>query len=1299
MSSAGRKSSKPPSASESFASFKAAKKTYCSIDYQIECLNELYNQLIPQNRRASSSSDQRDPKVLQQLRLLKANLLNNYGNPLLLPPLERLKVVVMFDDRKKAFFDIRLRPRLGYPTGYPFFMDDNEKGTIVGLSEAIYQEVLNFVQEEEEEEEEGERGGDEEGNQNNSLNNNHNHDNNSHTAEEEELIRGDMEEEEVDDDDDDEEEVEVITLDDDSDEERFDDELHQKESYNSQVNPPPSTNNSARGGDFRGSAKSAPSASSSSAAIVPPENAAEQQQHQRQQSVSGGGSTSLNRRQSERQSDTVTIKLEPSNSSTVTITRVGRSPNRVSRKGHDEARAAAASVAVPPPPPAATEATPADTNVRVFQVNLRPPNVSPSKSKPQQQLPPSHSNNNGTTPFGRQRQQQPLATAAAAVAEERGTLKRMKPTEANSSSTYRILDSNNNNKRPADYSNAAQPQGSPKRAKVSASAAAAGTSTRAAANANESACPLCEESYPKTMMEDHLDMAHINRNQYVPYRCTYPGCTYTNVWGTGARAHAWQHHNGEQYIVKVAAAVVPTRTAGSLSLASSSSSSATNRATTTTTASTTSTFKPSAASTSQQQQRPSTSTSTAQTFSAEDYLRANCPAYAATKTARTRVKCPQCSKSLPKHVLKDHIFAEHRGLKPYHCQWPGCSFSSSWRSSATQHVKEQHNGSYAQYILYREDSAGRKNSKLPSASESFASFKAAKKTYCSIDYQIECLNELYNQLMPQTNGNRRAGSSSRDQDGSRNSKVFQQLRELKANLRKDYGNPRDIPPLESLKVLVMFDDHKKPFFDIRLRPFSGYPTGYPFFIDDNDKGTIVGISEAIYQEVLKAVQEEEEGRGGNGEGNNNSLNHNNSISHAAEEGLIRVNIKQEVEDDVKVEVDSQVNSPTDSNTNSRSSNKTAVQHQRQQFVSGGSTVSQGQSHTVPIKLERSSTVAITRVDRSLKMKPTENSNNYRLLDNINKRSAANSNAAQPQENPKRAKVSASTPGTSSTQAAASATSQAISEHFIAPTDDSPCPLCEKSYPKAAIKDHLDMAHINRAQYVPYRCTYPGCKYTNVWGINARAHARQHHNGEQYIVKVAAAVVPTRTAGSLSLASSSSSSATNRATTTTTASTISTFKPSAASTSQQQQQRPSTSTSTAQTFSAEDYLRANCPAYAATKTARTRVKCPQCSKSLPKHVLKDHIFAEHRGLKPYHCQWPGCSFSSSWRSSATQHVKEQHNGSYAQYILYREDTLQHQQQRPSSSASTTTSTAKRSPPRSTYRPTAPPTLLPKTLTPG
>ncbi|KAH9405667.1 hypothetical protein TYRP_001526 [Tyrophagus putrescentiae] len=999
----GRRSWKPPSDSESFASFKAAKQTYCNINYQIECLNELYNQLIPQNgihQQGSSSSraqdgSQRDPKVLQKLRELKANLRSNYGSPRNFPPLERLKVVVMFDDEKKAFFDIRLRPRLGYPTGYPFFIDDNDKGTIVGISEAIFQEVLKAVQEEEEPRGFGE------GNYNNN-NNNHNNNNDNHAAEDwQEPVNIKQEVDEEDEDG-------LIDLIDEVDEESYSDELQQEERYNSQAisPPPPASENSDLSEDFTGSANSAvaSSSSSSSAAIVPPagngspavnpqaadtdnnnnNNTAEQQQ-QRQTTVSNG--STVNRRQSER----LPIKLEPAGSSPVTSTRVGRPPKRALQMAHQEAPAAAAEFVAVLPAAAA--------NVRVIQVNPRAnnntntnTNIFQSQSKPQQQ-------------------QRPPAGALT-----------IEPTE--NSSVYRILDNNNNNKRPAGNSNAAQPsphsQDNPKRSKVSATAAA-GTSTSSstqAARATSQAvaehflasaafveapkakkldCPLCRKAFVKAAMSDHLEMEHTNRSQYVPYRCTYPGCKFTNLYRVNVLRHVQRKHgcpNAKQYIVKpapaaAAAVVVPaTRTAGSSALVSKSSAAASaKRRAVATAAAASTTSKPSTARTlqppQQHRQRPSsTSTPAVTAANVEEYLRAHCPSYFSVKNAHTKVKCPDCPKSLIKYLLKDHLLWVHQGLKPYHCQWQGCSFTTGWRNSAAAHVKDVHKGSrYAQYIVYREE----ETSKPPRPFESLASLKAAKKTYCSIDYQIECLNELYNQLMPtQNGGNRRAGSSNDHQDGSqRDSKALQQLkRELKANLRSNYGSPRLFPPLERLKVVVMFDDLKKAFFDIRIRPLSGYPTGYPFLIDDSE-GTICGLSEAIYQEVLKAVQEEEEE-----EERDRDEGHNNNNSHAAEEGLDPVNIKQEVVDEEEEEEeelitldddsdeDESLNNElqqeesynsqvaTDTNTTNRSSSSSNTAEQQQQRRQQQS-VSLGQSETVPIKLEPagSSTVTIIRRGR------------------------------------------------------------------------------------------------------------------------------------------------------------------------------------------------------------------------------------------------------------------------------------------------------------------------------------------------
>ncbi len=350
-----RSFAKPSIREDDFEQTKAAMDAYGSIDHQVRCLKELYNRLY------SSSSDQRNPKVLHLLRELKATLRKDYSDQLIFSP--NIKVVVVFDDKKNLFFNLLNQPFSGYPRGFLFMIDDSV-GTIAGLSKAIYKKVLKAFQEEGEEERRSIGEG----------YNNNNNNNNSHAAEDwQEPVN--IKQEVVEDD-----EV-LIDLIDEVDEERYSDELQQEENYNSQaISPPPAFDNNDLSEDSLSSANFA----SSSSAIVPPaengspavnpqatdtdadannsisNNTAEQER--RQTSVSSSSST-VNRRQSEE----VPIKLEPAGtSSTVTITRRGRPSKWALRMAHEEApaaAAAAASVAVSPPPAAAS-------NFRILQVNL-----------------------------------------------------------------------------------------------------------------------------------------------------------------------------------------------------------------------------------------------------------------------------------------------------------------------------------------------------------------------------------------------------------------------------------------------------------------------------------------------------------------------------------------------------------------------------------------------------------------------------------------------------------------------------------------------------------------------------------------------------------------------------------------------------------------------------------------------------------------------------------------------------------------------------------------------------------------
>ncbi len=649
-------------------------------------------------------------------------------------------------------------------------------------------------------------------------------------------------------------------------------------------------------------------------------------------------------------------------------------------------------------------------------------------------------------------------------------------------------------------------------------------------------------------------------------------------------------------------------------------------------------------------------------------------------------------------------------------------------------------------------SSSRRTSKPPRPFESLASLKAAKKTYCSIDYQIECLNELYNQLMPtQNGGNRRVGGSSGDhQDGpQRDSKALQQLkRELKANLRSNYGNPRLFPPLERLKVVVMFDDHKKAFFDIRLRPLSGYPTGYPFLIDDSE-GSIVGLSEAIYQEVLKAVQEEEEEEEeerDRDEGHNNNNNHNNNNSHAAEDFLDPVNIKQEVVDEEEEEEElitldddsdedeslnnelqqeesynSQVNRPqspennavpesedfivsaisaaaaassssvpaivppengspavnpqaTDTNTTNTTSSSSNTAEQQRQRRQQEQSVSQGHSETVPIKLEpaETSTVTITRRGRPSNRAPRTGHNEEPTAAGAASVAvppahaaaaaaavAANSRLLQVNSQTTITKVFLSQSKPQQQQQQLPPPSHHPNNNNNNNNGTAPSAQQRQQQPPAAA------AAVTACGTLTMRPTANSSIFHIVGNnkrpadnSNAAQPAQPQGNPKRAKVSVVSSPLVSRPS-----AAAADKRRAGAVVTVSTASTPSTSTHSTASTSQQHhhqqhRQRPSTSTAIAlaavTAANVEDYLRAHCPSYFSVKDAQTKVQCPDCPKSMTKYQLKDHLLWVHQGLRPYHCRWPGCGFTTGWRNSATHHAKNVHNGSYSQYIVYREE---------------------------------------------
>ncbi len=126
-------------------------------------------------------------------------------------------------------------------------------------------------------------------------------------------------------------------------------------------------------------------------------------------------------------------------------------------------------------------------------------------------------------------------------------------------------------------------------------------------------------------------------------------------------------------------------------------------------------------------------------------------------------------------------------------------------------------------------------------------FLAERAIAQDVTYQLQCLRQLYQEVKP--------GSA-----GFSDLKAKEKLLELKAIMQgNSTANPAPFPTLDTDTVMIRFDSKKAPSFDIAPRRDDDdeYPVGQAFFIDGNPKGELVRISEAIYEMILGAIEEEE----------------------------------------------------------------------------------------------------------------------------------------------------------------------------------------------------------------------------------------------------------------------------------------------------------------------------------------------------------------------------------------------------------------------------------------------------------
>ena len=191
-------------------------------------------------------------------------------------------------------------------------------------------------------------------------------------------------------------------------------------------------------------------------------------------------------------------------------------------------------------------------------------------------------------------------------------------------------------------------------------------------------------------------------------------------------------------------------------------------------------------------------------------------------------------------------------------------------------------------------------------------FLAQKAIIPNVTFQRQCLRELYQELKSsQTSGNN-------GQQGAADLKAKQKLEDLKAIIQGNSSRKNPDTPFRSLDshiVMIRFDAEKKPFFDIRRR-WNKYPVGNTFFTDNNPQSELVRYSEAIYDMILKAINEEGTTSSGklsctgesHDDDNNNtssSSNNNNSAANAQVEKVVQVKMKQVVKKNDKIELDAE----------------------------------------------------------------------------------------------------------------------------------------------------------------------------------------------------------------------------------------------------------------------------------------------------------------------------------------------------------------------------------------------------------
>ncbi|KAH9399334.1 hypothetical protein TYRP_018248 [Tyrophagus putrescentiae] len=484
------------------------------------------------------------------------------------------------------------------------------------------------------------------------------------------------------------------------------------------------------------------------------------------------------------------------------------------------------------------------------------------------------------------------------------------------------------------------------------------------------------------------------------------------------------------------------------------------------------------------------------------------------------------------------------------------------------------------------------------------------------------------------------------------------LQKLKNALRTQYKDCFPLPQGNRCTVLLLFDNNKNAFFEIRVKP-KDWPESWPTRLDYGSSGNEIELlSNAIYSKVLQAfgkengmgVEEppqtlgiENSSSGGDGGGDLLSSDVEGTrlrrvIVQSKTEVIVIGSDEEDEEEAVNnVQNNEEINrrASVDGNVNNSDQRHEELEETEEEAMDYNNTPPKVNSARQPREVSgssnnNSSSNCLSFLNTS-KQAPIANSIQFisrkRPLEST-------SNSESLQNPPPLSPLSAAPKSNINFSTTSQSDQLAIAERFLVsptfhkinnPKERLNCPLCKRSLEKRLMVDHLNILHFRKPPL--YRCNWPKCGFTSLWQFQAENHVITVHkdNLEQHVVLSA-------TPGAVGQQQQSAHPATMAAST-------------------------SVSTSSSTSFSncalTETFF--NSAEYAAARSS-SYVACPLCPGKYTKSYIIDHIYGKHHSLKLYRCTWPGCitgNIKFSFFTKIQNHVKTVHNQKKTRQYIWRD----------------------------------------------